>query len=62
MRVSMKSLTALFFTGLFLQAFVFSNIQATPAIMKLSPFYSPNNSGLQPVFSNIALVQTPARH
>lgn len=62
MRINMKSLTALFFTGLFLQAFVFSNIQATPAVMKLSPFYNPNNPAQQSAFSNLVAAQTPTRH
>lgn len=62
MRVNMKSLTVLFFTGLCLQAFVFSNISASPAIMKLSPFYNPNGSMMQPVFSNLASTQAPSRH
>lgn len=62
MRINMKSLTAMLFTGLFLQAFVFSNIQATPAIMKLSPFYSPEKLTPQPAFSNLVSIQTPTRH
>lgn len=57
MRVNMKSLTLFLCTGLFLQAFVFSNISASPAIMKFSPFYNPNNSMMQPVFSNLASTQ-----
>lgn len=62
MRINMKSLTAMLFTGLFLQAFVFSNIQATPAIMKLSPFYNAEKLTPQPAFSNLVSIQTPTRH
>jgi len=62
MRINMKSLTTLLFTGLFLQTFVFSNIHATPTIMKLSPFYNAGKSTVQPAFPNLVSIQTPTRH
>lgn len=59
MSINMKSLSALLFTGLFLQTFVFSNISVGPEIMKLSPFYSPQLK--QPVFEQLAQY-TPKAH
>jgi hypothetical protein len=62
MSVNIKTLTALLFTGFFLQTAVLSNVHVSPEVMKLSPFYSPSSQIQQPAFSNLASVSTPARH
>lgn len=59
MRVNMKSLTAILFTGVFFQATILNNIHVSPQVMKLSPFYNPSTAVAQPVFSNLASLKQP---
>jgi hypothetical protein len=41
MSINLKNLTLLLVVGLFLQAFVFSNISVGADLMKFSPLYAP---------------------
>ncbi|MBI6883149.1 hypothetical protein [Pseudomonas putida] len=61
MTISLKSLTAIFFTGIVLQAFVFDRIEIGADTMKrISPFYSPQLK--QSIYADLAAYQVPSRH
>lgn len=59
MSINLKNLTLLLVVGLFLQGFVFSNINVGSDLMKLSPIYAPKVE--QPMIAQLTTqAYTPA--